>query len=384
LNHFDIARGQAKAWLILSRSHATGRGASTYLFHGASGVGHWSLALELTALLNCRNPLDDITAPGVRYACGECQPCRSVRSLNFEGFFPVVPIPPHKNSSEAVDLTNEVLDLKRQEPFADLDASRPLSIPIDRAREVKRALSVRGGEGITRVVLFYQMEHMRDSSADALLKLIEEPPPQTVVILTAPRPDALLPTIQSRSQRIRLERLPEQMMVAYLCSAHGLDEQQARLACRISDGSLGQALEMIRGEASADSSSRAVALLLFKSLVSDDSPAVITRLTEMVNFSDRSESESLIRTWQSFIRDCFWYAQTGEAEGIINIDFTSDIERLSRSFSEPAAVTRMVGAVRNTLAVLPLNVHIQAAVVALTLRLKAALSGEPVDATGEM
>jgi hypothetical protein len=104
----------------------------------------------------------------------------------------------------------------------------------------------------------------------------------------------------------------------------------------------------------------------------------------MVSFSDRSESEQLVRAWQSFIRDCFWYAQTGEEAGMINIDFAVDLQRLSRSFNDPAVVSRMVGAIRNTLAVFPLNVHIQTAVVALAFRLKAALSGDPVEATGEM
>ncbi|MCX6835905.1 MAG: hypothetical protein NTW07_12430, partial [candidate division Zixibacteria bacterium] len=194
-NRFDIARGQAKAWTILARAHAAGRVASTYLFHGPEGVGAWALAIEFAALLNCDGPLESPDQLETRRPCGECQPCRSIYGLNFEGLHILAPIPPYtlsggdgdgingdaqasssKKDRDVYDLTNDVIEQKRREPFSLLDRTRAVSIPIELARKIKKHLAISGQAGITRVVLFYQMESMRLASADALLKMIEEPP----------------------------------------------------------------------------------------------------------------------------------------------------------------------------------------------------------------
>jgi len=199
LKPFDIISAQPTAWSILTRAYNSKRVASTYLFHGPAGVGHWSLAVNFAALLNCLEPQADPETPEAIRPCGQCRHCRMIYELNFEGLEIILPIGTHKNMSEAIDLVAEQLAVKRAEPFAALTTPASGTIPISLAREVSKRLSRRGEPGITRVVVFYHMDKMRLASADALLKLIEEPPADTVIILTCPRPDMLLPTIQSRS-----------------------------------------------------------------------------------------------------------------------------------------------------------------------------------------
>ncbi len=370
MSRFDITRAQARAWSILARAHRSGRVASTYLFYGREGIGQWPLAVEFAALLNCEQPQTGTDESALPRPCGECRSCRSIHALNFEGLQFVVPIPSAKNSGEAVDLTNEVLEIKRREPFALVGSSRSVNIPISMAREAKRHLSVRSDPGVTRVVVFYRMDRMRVSSADALLKLIEEPPPDTVIILTAERPEDLLPTIQSRAQKIRLERLSEDTVVDYLLRVSGLSESRAHLLARVSDGILGRALEMVQDEDSDEANYRAVGLLLFKSLCHEPAPTVVGRMTDMINFRDVREVENLLHLWQSLIRDCVWYARTGDEDGLINVDFVVDIERVVHLFDDAATVQRMVTAIKNTLADFRRNVHIQAALVAMVLELK--------------
>lgn len=372
MSHFDITRAQARAWSILARSYTAGRVASTYLFHGREGLGDWPLAVEFAALLNCAGPVADTEEPSICYPCGACPACRSIRNLNHEALHFVVPIGKHSKDEEAIDLTNEVLEQKRQEPLRLLDSSAATNIPISLAREVKKNLSRRGAEGVTRVVVFYQMEKMRTSSADALLKLIEEPPRDTVIILTAERPEALLPTIQSRSQRIRLERPPEQLTIDYLQAAYDLSETQARLVTRISGGVPGVALELAGQVDSEESGRRAVGLLLFKSLFAEQGAAVVSQLIELVNFNDRGEAEDLITLWQSLIRDCACHAATGEEDDLVNVDYTPEIKRLAPRFADSSVASRMTDEIKNTLADLPLNVHIQTSLVALALKLRCA------------
>ncbi len=379
MNHFEITRAQAKAWSILARSFSSQRVASTYLFYGREGLGDWSLAVEFAALLNCSKPAPDAEEPAICYPCGECPACRSIRNLNHESLHFVVPIPKHKKDDEAIDLTNEILEQKRKEPLRLLDSTAATNIPIGLAREVRKNLSRRAGEGMTRVVVFYQMEKMRTSSADALLKLIEEPPPNTVIILTASRPEALLPTLQSRSQKIRLERPPEQMTIDYLQSAYDLSETQARLATRISGGVPGVALELAGQVDSEESGRRGVGLLLFKSLFAERGARVVSQMIELINFTDRGEVEDILRLWQSLIRDCACHATTGDEDDLVNVDYTPEIKRLSPRFGDSSVASQMTEEIKNTLADLKLNVHIQAALVALALKLRCAVEAPAGD-----
>lgn len=371
-----------KAWTILARAHAAGRVASTYLFYGPEGVGAWALAVEFAALLNCEAPGGSPAQPETRRPCGECRPCRSIFGLNFEGLHLIVPVPPHKSTGkdtdsskaeDVIDLTNAVLEQKRAEPFSILDRTRQISIPIELARKIKQHLAIGTRTGITRVVIFYQMETMRAASADALLKMIEEPPRDTVIILTAVRPENLLPTILSRAQKIRLERLPESMVVEYLKERYAVPEQTALQLSRVSDRSLGRAIASVPSDDADATDPRAECFLMFRTLITEPVTEVAATMIELLDFRDRGAAENLIRLWQSFIRDCAYLSGTSDDTNLVNVDFQAKIHELAPRFSDPAVVERMVNTTKNTLADLGLNVHIQPALIAMALKLKADL-----------
>ena len=360
---------QPNAWSILSRSFKSGRVSSTYLFTGEEGLGHWPLAIEFAALLNCLDPQEtgDTDAP-VR-PCRECRHCRTVYELNFEGLQLVVPVPPHKKLDDAIDLTSEIIAEKKMEPFKRLTSAANTSIPIDMAREVSKRLSRKSSDGITRVVLFYQMERMRASSADALLKLIEEPPPDTVLILTAERPEMLLPTIQSRAQKIRLRRLPDSLVSEYLVEKYGLSGVRATLIARLSQGVPGRAIDLTDSEDEDSTSRRAVGMLLFKSLFKEPGWSVLSQMQDMVNLGNRGEVADMLHLWQLLLRDGHYYAVTGEESGLINVDFAPELKQISPALADPQRVGQMVQSIKNTLADSARNVHIQTALAALSLKL---------------
>jgi DNA polymerase-3 subunit delta' len=373
LNRFDIVKGQAKAWSILARAHAAGKVASTYLISGPEGCGAWSLVTEFAALLNCEAIREVTVDDGLRRPCGECRPCRGIIGLNFEGFQPVVPISTHKNLEEAIDLTNETFEAKRAEPFRLLDRTKPIHIPIELAREVKRRLATRADQGVKRVVFFYRMDDMQRSSADALLKMIEEPPPDTVVVMTAVRPEEVAPTILSRSQKIRLTPLPEPMVIEYLMSKYNVSESTATLAARVSQRSLGRALAALPSEDSGETNPRGAGLLLFKSLMTESSVELAARMGDLLDFQDRGAAQSLIRLWQSLLRDCAYYANVSEETDLVNVDFVPEIRQYAARLGDQTVVQRMVQVTKITLVDLELNVHIQPALVAMALKLKAAM-----------
>jgi DNA polymerase-3 subunit delta' len=367
----DIIAIQPKAWSILSRSYGAGRIASTYLFAGPYGAGHWPLAVALAALLNCESPVveafeanGDLTVP-----CGGCRACRAVWGLNFEGLYPIVPIPSFKNSSEAVDLTNEVLQAYRAEPMRVPGASSPITIPIDQAREVKQSLSRRGGEGVHRVVIFDRMEKMKTSSADALLKLIEEPPPNTTIILIAARPESLLPTVQSRSQKIRLQRTSEQAVRAFLESNYELPEKRALLLARLAEGLPGAAVALLHDDDEEETGGRSLSWLLFKTVFTKPEAEAVYVVTDLFDRAKRGDVEEMLAFWQRLIRDCAWVASTGELDGVTNIDFMADMQQFAPLFAVPGVTARLTAHIKNTLADLVYNVHIQTALSALVLNM---------------
>ncbi|MEW5994433.1 MAG: hypothetical protein AB1744_08550, partial [Candidatus Zixiibacteriota bacterium] len=371
---FDIPRFQPQAWTFLARSFESGRLGGAYLFYGRDGTGRWALAVALAALLNCEKPVHSKSAD-VPTPCGQCRHCRTIYGLNSEAFQAAVPIPPHKSFEEAIELTTDIINRKREEPFLILTSSAGTNIPISIARDIHRRLSLRASDGMIRVVLFYQMEQMKLASADALLKLIEEPPADTIIILVTRRPESLLPTIQSRSRKVRLGRIPESAIVDYLREHYEVSENKATLSARLSDGSLGRAIDMISIEDKADDSQRAVAFMLFKSLLTDPAPQTLSELTELVGGRDRGQAENLLVLWQSLTRDCSNYAVTGDESTIINIDFESEIKRLAGRFRSHQLPERITQQIKNALADLRRNVHIHGALAALALRIKTQASG---------
>jgi DNA polymerase-3 subunit delta' len=271
------------------------------------------------------------------------------------------------------DLTNDTIEQKRQEPFSLLDRTRPISIPIELARKIKKHLAISGQAGITRVVLFYQMESMRLASADALLKMIEEPPAGTVIILTAIRPESLLPTILSRAQKIRLDPLPEPMIVEYLKDRYSVSEKTALQLSRVCERSLGRAIASVPSDEGEATDPRPVALMMFKTLLTEPVTEVAAQMSEMLDFKDHGAAVNLIKLWQSFVRDCAYLSGTSDETNLVNVDFQVEIRDLAPRFSDPVVVERIVNTTKNTLADLALNVHIQSALVAMALKLKADL-----------
>ena len=364
---FEIHSIQPKAWEILSRSFENNRIGSTYLFHGPEGTGRWALAISLAALLNCEKPVKRESA--ILNPCGECVNCRKIFNLNHECLFFALPLAPHKNLEEAAEFTAKILEEKRAEPFKILSTAATANIPIDQAREIKRRLSMRGDAGITRVVIFYEMEKMKEQSADSLLKLIEEPPKDTVLILIVRRPEALLPTLQSRSQKIKVCRIPPGSGEKYLIEKHDLKEAQAKLLIRISDNSIGRAMALSSEDEDEGSSNRAVGFLLFKSLFDDPPYATIAHINDLVNARDRGGADELLKLWESLVRDCVNYSVLGEEDKLINLDFAGDIKRFSPRIAGGQAA-EMTDDLKNTLEGLRRNVHIQGTVTALVLKLK--------------
>ncbi len=203
---FRSIQGQDRAISALRHALQSDRVAHAYLFAGGEGVGKMTTAVEFAKALVCSAGSDD--------ACDACPACGKVLHGNHP-------------------------DIHRLKPEG---AGR--QIKIDAVREqVRNPLSLKPFEAARKVVLLDDAHAMNIDSSNCLLKTLEEPPPNSVLILVTPRPDQLLETILSRCQMIRFAPLAPKLLQSEL-EARGVAAGVARMLSQSSGGSLGHALRM--------------------------------------------------------------------------------------------------------------------------------------------
>ena len=118
-------------------------------------------------------------------------------------------------------------------------------IPVDKIRAVGHRMSMTAGEGGWRIVIVDGAEEMNPNAANALLKVLEEPPPRAILFLVTHAPGRLLPTIRSRCRQLKLSPLGADRIDALLAQRlPDLSESERATLVRLSDGSIGRALDL--------------------------------------------------------------------------------------------------------------------------------------------
>jgi DNA polymerase-3 subunit delta' len=122
-------------------------------------------------------------------------------------------------------------------------------ISVEAVRRIHPFLQFTAAEGGWRVVIVDSAEYLNTSSQNALLKILEEPPKKTVLILTTSQPGSFLPTIRSRCRMIAMEPLSEKVIGTLLDKmAPGLAMEEKTILCRLAEGSIGRALQFYQDD----------------------------------------------------------------------------------------------------------------------------------------
>lgn len=122
-------------------------------------------------------------------------------------------------------------------------------IPVDSVRTIGGFLSLTPAEGGWRVVIIDTVDDLNRAGANAILKLLEEPPRNALILLLSHSPDRLLPTIRSRCRRLMLRPLPDETVARLLIRRRpDLGPADAGAVARIAEGSIGRALDLVEGE----------------------------------------------------------------------------------------------------------------------------------------
>ncbi|MDP6909085.1 MAG: hypothetical protein QF371_06245 [Flavobacteriales bacterium] len=255
----DVA-GQNKLKEKLCRSVSNGRVAHAQMFVGPTGAGPLPLALAFAQFLACKDRVETDS-------CGECISCKRFEKLEHPDLQLIFP----KNKTSKVthqhfsskDFVTEWRSAVMGNPYLNLNEwlgdlgieNKQGSINVDDAKEILQNLSYKPYEADHRVVLIWLVEQMNISSANKLLKVLEEPPEKTVFLLIAEDTENLLQTIISRVQIHRMERLSEDAVVEKL-AFNGMEEEGVRKFAHMADGDLTLTKELLENQESITSSIR--------------------------------------------------------------------------------------------------------------------------------
>ncbi len=223
---FEAIIGQDRPIRILTTFLQNGTIPHALLFTGIEGVGKKSTAVTFAMACNCAGNKsegkDNRTADGhstpkrprIINPCGNCKSCRKIESENHP----------------------DIIRLKPSGVF----------IKIDQIRALCLTLAMKPYEAGMRVVLISDAQAMNPAASNALLKVLEEPPSGTILILVANHTSDLLPTIVSRCRHIRFNPISRKNMESALVRRHGLDPKNAMILAAMAGGSFSRALHMYR------------------------------------------------------------------------------------------------------------------------------------------
>lgn len=372
---WDRVIGQSRIVEALSRAVARDRVAHAYLFHGPDGTGKRAAALALAQALVCER--SDARPCG---ACGACSRVARLVHPDVQFLFPQ----PADVSAEAV---RERLDRLAGEPYATVDfvrrsslddpeagSNRQVQYPVARINEeLRRVMSFRSVEGGYKVAILTDADTLRKEAANAFLKLLEEPTPQTVFVLTTTRIDRLLPTIISRCQQLRFDRLPDDEVARGLEARVGLPADLAAAIARMADGSYSRALDLAASEDLMDSRETVLKFLrgAYKAWSRSDEMA---DQIEGLSRRGREHLKFLLALMLVWIRDVVLYREHGEHAAIVNVDQAEAIARFAGTMShaDPAV---LVDLVEGAIELVERNVQARLVLATLAQQLAAAMHG---------
>lgn len=286
-------KGQNRAIRILQGTALRSRLASSYLFAGEDGIGKKSTAIEFVKAINCKHPVETAYGPD---ACDACPSCKKINAGTHPDVLVLGPV------SAEIGICQIVEDKR-------YDASSPCAKNNYEKPSVQKLLSFRPLEARIKAVIMDEAHKLHISAANAFLKTLEEPSPQSIIILVSSMPDMLPITIRSRCSRINFQPLSHDDCRAALMHA-GVDPGSADVMARLSMGRPGLAL-------AEDLLKRREEFLqtLEKLQVSGSKPT----------WEDRPDMERWMDDALALVRDLSVLRATGSAATLLNRDMADAI-----------------------------------------------------------
>jgi DNA polymerase-3 subunit delta' len=318
---------------ILQRLLTNGRVSATMIFAGPDGVGKRQFAITFAKAANCQKASDNSFAPFAVDSCDECATCRRID----EGTY------------------GDVTTIQPDGQF----------IKIAQTRALAEEVYYRPREGRQKFFIIDEADRLRDEAANSLLKTLEEPPPTSTLILLTSRPNSLLQTIRSRSQRMNFAPLTTAEMETFLTENYPRPAADTALLARVTGGRIGQATAF---DLSVYRQERRTLLELLELLASGKDRVRLLKAAEYIGKKERDEFEKELDLMTSLLRDVFLLAGGSSQEEVVNVDVADRLEQLAGKIGLARSIrwSEKISDVRRSLRV---NINRQVAMEAALLGL---------------
>jgi DNA polymerase-3 subunit delta' len=289
--NFAKIPGQKETISKLIRSVTEERVSHAQLFAGPEGCGSLALALAYARYVSCENRNGEDS-------CGTCKSCVKYDKLIHPDLHFVFPVIKGKKSSEPVSDTYiaEWRELVTKTPFFSLNqwldtievGNAQGMIFASESSEIIKKLSLKTFESDFRIMIIWLPEKMNATTANKLLKMIEEPPEKTLFLLVSEEPDKVIPTIVSRCQLIKIPRFEAKDLENYLVNEFSVSVEKAKDLARVSMGNIVRAAELCRNEdVSAENLDKFKSLMRFA--YKRDIPSMISWSEEIASTGRESQ-----------------------------------------------------------------------------------------------
>ena len=291
---------------------------------GAEGAGKYTLAQMIAKTMNCLQP-----PPGsLPDFCGVCANCQRIAEADAL----------EARCAEAIETRDALRETDKKETrifiqtHPDVMVIPPdppqLMIKVDQVRRVTETIYFHPSSGSRRVYIFTDSAFMKEA-ANALLKVLEEPPEFATIFLLTTNAGELLPTIRSRAIQLTLAPLSVEQLESLIAKRQpALGAKQRSLVARLSDGAYGKAQSF---DLAAYLAARADALTVLHAAKTEDHSSLF-KVTEAYRAGSegKEKTSQLLRTLHSLLEDLM-YLQSGTPELVRNLDIAGELERMAKT-----------------------------------------------------
>ncbi len=364
--------GQKRAKEQIERMLESDRIGHAYLISGPSGSGKTAFALALAEAINGIDHLSEL---------GEYTKSKKSSWFPHPDIHVFIPKP----TSAGIDEIRQRLELLSQDPYEiisfaqrpsidDDGSSKNLQVfyPVDYFRdEIRPAARFRPNEGDRVVIIMTQVETMRKETANAFLKLLEEPSDRLMFILTTESYESLLPTITSRCQHIPLGTLSPKDVEHGLIDVDGLSADDASYLARVSGGNYAMTRFFDVSRLKQDRES----IVQYLRLAFSQDAAELSKLCQDWQSSNNIEGLiALTNLMEMYIRDLFVFKETSNEKLVVNIDQLESVKKFVSALND-ARLEDMINEIDSIRVMLRQNVSAKLIFTVLALRFSNLMRG---------
>ena len=292
--------GQERVKEQLLQTVSENRVSHAQLFLSPEGSGALPLAIAYAQYLNCVDKLPNDS-------CGVCTSCRKYEKYIHPDLHFSYPFFASAAVKVATDVLEEWRSMLLEDPYFSLDIwrsklsaeNKQANINIAECHEIVKKLSFKAFEAETKVLIMWLPEFL-DREGNALLKIIEEPPANTLFILVAQNQEQILSTILSRTQIVKIPKLPDHVVSEFLMAKSQVSEHQAEEYSFLADGNLIEAKLLLQDTTNNNASYFAEWLRMgYANKVPD-----MIAFTETAASWGRENQKNFLKYGISFLREC--------------------------------------------------------------------------------